>query len=189
MMQNNEKPIVLSVVLLVISVVVAMLLSFTNLITEEKIAQNNLEEQNKAKQEVLSAYKFVDLGYTDGIVKGVFEGKDGSGNTLGWCVNLTPNGYGGQIDLMVGIDKDKNLSGIKVVSNSETAGLGAKCANPDFSDRFEEKEMPLSVIKNGTPKNNEVVAITGATITSKAIIGAVNEAYDVVCEIGGGANE
>lgn len=188
-MQNNEKPIVLSVVLLVISVVVALLLSFTNLITEEKIAQNNQDEQNRAKQEVLSAYKFVDLSYTDGIVKGVFEGKDGSGNTLGWCVNVTPNGYGGQIDLMVGIDKDKTLLGIKVVSNSETAGLGAKCTNDDFAGQFHGKEMPISVIKSGTPKDNEIVAITGATITSRAVVQGVNKAYEVVDSIGGGTNE
>ena len=65
-MQNNEKPIVLSVVLFVISMVVALLLAFTNSITEDKIAENKIEEQNAAKQEVLpTAVQFIEKEFED----------------------------------------------------------------------------------------------------------------------------
>ena len=189
-MQKNEKPIVLSAVLLIISVVVALLLSFTNSITKDKIAENTLKEQNSAKQEVLtSAKEFEDINYSENLVKAVFRGKSENGDTVGWCVNVTPGGYGGMIDMMVGITADGKLSGIKVVSNSETAGLGAKCSDSEFSSQFAGKEMPLSVIKNGTPKDDEIVAITGATITSKAVTSGVNAAFEAVNKVGGAENE
>ncbi len=189
-MQKNENPIILSIVLLVISVVVAGLLSFTNSITKDKIAQNTQEQQNAAKQEVFAtADEFVDLNYKEeGNVKSIFWAmKDDK--IQGWCVNVVSYGYGGEIDIMVGITLDYKVSGVTVVSNSETAGLGAKCTEDKFRSQFNEKSAPIEVIKNGTPKENEIVAITGATVTSKAVTSGVNEAIDAVRAIGGGANE
>lgn len=193
-MQKNENPIVLSAVLLIISVVVALLLAFTNSITKDKIAENTLNEQNAAKQEVLpEASEFVYVNYRKGDIAAVYEGRANGTDVVGWCINVVPSGYGGEIDLMVGITPDMKLSGIKVVSNSETAGLGAKAAEAEFSGQFAQKSMPLSVIKNGTAKDNEIVAITGATITSRAITDGVNDAYAAVEElnmmVGGGASE
>ena len=189
-MQNNEKPIVLSAVLLVISVVVALLLSLTNSITIDKITENTQKEQDAAKQEVLKGVKaFEDVNYSDDLVKAVFCGKGENGETVGWCVNVTPSGYGGVIDMMVGITADGKLSGVKVVSNSETAGLGAKCSDIEFSSQFAGKNAPISVIKNGTPDDDEIVAITGATITSKAVSSGVNAAFDAIKKQGGAKNE
>ncbi len=189
-MQNNEKPIVLSSVLLIISVIVALLLAFTNSVTKDKIAQNAQKEQDAAKQEVLSVAKeFKDENYSDDLVKAVFSGKDENGTFVGWCVNVTPGGYGGVIDMMVGITADGKLSGVKVVSNSETAGLGAKCTDSEFSNQFKGKSAPISVIKNGTPKESEIVAITGATVTSKAVTSGVNAAFDAIQKQGGAENE
>ncbi|MBQ3118542.1 MAG: RnfABCDGE type electron transport complex subunit G [Clostridia bacterium] len=182
-MQKNENPVVLSLVLLVISLVVALLLAFTNTITREKIAENTLNEQKQARREVLSgASEFVYVNYRKGNVESVFEGRSGT-DIVGWCVNITPSGYGGEIDLMVGISSDMKVSGIKVVSNSETAGLGAKCADREFSGQFAKKTAPVSVIKNGTPESNEIVAITGATVTSEAVTKGVNEAVAAIEEI------
>lgn len=188
-MQKNENPVILSVVLLVISLVVALLLAFTNSVTKEKIAENTRIEQDTAKKEVMKeADEFIDLNYSKGNVKAVYQAK--SGDTMcGWCVSVTPNGYGGEIDLMVGISPDFKVTGIKAVSNSETAGLGAKCTEESFSGQFAEKATPLTVIKNGEPSNNEIVAITGATITSQAVADGVNAAVDAIKEIGGGADE
>lgn len=182
-MQKNENPIVLSAVLLVISLVVALLLAFTNTITKDKIAENSLNEQKQARREVLSgASEFVYVNYRKGDVSSVFEGRSGT-DVVGWCVTVTPSGYGGEIDLMVGIDADMKISGIKVVSNSETAGLGAKCTEESFSGQFAGKSAPISVIKNGSAADNEIVAITGATVTSKAVTEGVNEAVAAIEEI------
>lgn len=190
-MQNNEKPIVLSVVLFVISVVVALLLAFTNSITKDKIAENKIEEQNAAKQEVLPmAALFLEKEFEDetGLVAGLFEGTDETGAMVGFCVNVTPNGYGGAVDMMVGITPDGKLSGVKVVSHAETAGLGAKVTEPKFVSQFSKKSTrePLTVIKSGTPKENEIVAISGATRTSNAVKDGVNAAIDVVKRMNGG---
>lgn len=188
-MKKNENPVVMSLVLLVISLVVALLLAFTNTITREKIAENTLKEQNEAKQQVMpEASDFVDFEYSNGNVKAVYQAVSGN-QMVGWCVNVTPNGYGGTIDMMVGINPDMSVSGIKVVSNSETAGLGAKCTDAEFSGQFAEKSTPVSVVKNGTPKDDEIVAITGATITSAAVTKGVNEAVAAIQKIGGGLND
>ncbi len=188
-MQKNENPVVLSLVLLVISLVVALLLAFTNNVTREKISENTLKEQNEAKQQVMpAASDFVDFEYSNGNVKAVYQAVSGN-QMVGWCVNVTPNGYGGTIDMMVGINPDMSVSGIKVVSNSETAGLGAKCTDEDFSGQYAGKIGPVSVIKNGEAKNNEIVAITGATITSAAATQGVNDAIEAVYAVGGGLND
>lgn len=189
-MKQNENPFVLSAILLVISVVVAFILSITNTITKDRIADNTLKEQIKARQEVLPcASQFEDINYTEGMVKGVFEGCDDAKNFVGWCVNVAPNGYGGEIDIMVGITKDYELSGVQVISNSETASLGARCTEPEFLDQFKGKDFPFSVTKNKDTKSDEISAITGATITSKAVTEGVNVAYDIVNKIGGGVSE
>ena len=188
-MQKNENPIVLSAVLLAISIVVALILAFTNSITEQKIAENTVKEQQAAMQAVLpEATEFEDISYSSGNVKAVYQALDGD-KIVGWCVNVTPNGYGGAMDIMVGVSPDMTLSGIKVVSNSETAGLGAKCTDESFSSQFAEKKAPVSVIKNGEATDSEIVSITGATITSVAVTDGVNEAISAVKGIGGGMND
>ena len=188
-MQKNENPVVLSLVLLVISVIVALLLAFTNSITEAKIAENTVKEQNEAMQTVLpEATDFEHIDYSAGNIQAIYKAT-ADDNTVGWCVSVTPNGYGGAIDLMVGIAPDLTLSGIKVVSNSETAGLGAKCTEEKFSGQFSGKVAPVSVINNGEPQDNEIVAITGATVTSSAVVSGVNEAFEAIRQIGGGGNE
>lgn len=191
-MQKNENPIVLSLVLLIISAVVALLLAFTNSVTKNKIAENTIIEQNAAKREVLEeAFDFLEVEFEDktGLVKGVFQGVNQKGEQVGWCVNVTPSGYGGELDIMVGINLDETISGMKVVSHSETAGLGAKATDKKFSSQFDGKktDKPLEVIKSGTPEENEIVAISGATITSKAVKTGVNAAIDAVKALKGGA--
>lgn len=190
-MQKNENPVVLSGVLLIISVIVALLLAFTNSVTKDKIAENTIKEQNAAKQEVLSAAtEFTETEFADdtGMVQAVYVGTDSTGKTVGWCASVAPSGYGGTLDIMVGVSKDGTVSGMKVVSHSETAGLGAKAAEEDFSSQFAGKlaDGSLSVIKNGTPKDNEVVAISGATITSNAVKTGVNAAVNAVKNLNGG---
>jgi len=188
-MQKNENPVVLSLVLLIISVIVALILAFTNSITEAKIAENTAKEQKEAMQAVLpEAENFENVNHSSGNVQAIYEATAG-GELIGWCVSVAPGGYGGAIDLMVGIAPDLTLSGIKVVSNSETAGLGAKCTDESFSSQFGGKIAPVSVIKNGEPQNDEIVAITGATVTSSAVVSGVNEAVEAIKEIGGGLNE
>jgi len=174
--------------LLIISAVAALLLALTNSVTASTIAQRNEQANAEARKLVLeSAQDFEEVkdAKTDnskGVkVSEIYEAKDASGNTVGYTLKVLPSGYGGTIELMVGIDSAKGqVSGINVVSNSETAGLGAKSTDPEFSDQYKGKPLEeLSVLKNGTPGDTEIKAISGATITSTAVTNGVDAAIEV----------
>ena len=173
--------------LLIISAIAALLLAFTNNVTADTIAKRNEQANAEARKLVLeSAQDFEEVkdAKTDnskGVkVSEIYEAKDASGNTVGYTLKVLPSGYGGTIELMVGIDSaNGQVSGINVVSNSETAGLGAKATDPEFSDQYKGKPLEeLSVLKNGTPGDTEIKAISGATITSTAVTNGVDAAIE-----------
>ena len=174
--------------LLIISAVAALLLALTNSVTASTIAQRNEQANAEARKLVLESaqdfeeVKDVKTDNSKGVkVSEIYEAKDASGNTVGYTLKVLPSGYGGTIELMVGIDSAKGqVSGINVVSNSETAGLGAKATNPEFSEQYKGKPLEeLSVLKNGTPGDTEIKAISGATITSTAVTNGVDAAIEV----------
>ena len=174
--------------LLIISAIAALLLALTNSVTASTIAQRNEQENAEAIKLVLESaqdfeqVKDVKTDNSKGVkVSEIYEAKDASGNTVGYTLKVLPSGYGGTIELMVGIDSaNGQVSGINVVSNSETAGLGAKATDPEFSDQYKGKPLEeLSVLKNGTPGDTEIKAISGATITSTAVTNGVDAAIEV----------
>ena len=174
--------------LLIISAVAALLLALTNSVTASTIAQRNEQANAEARKLVLESaqdfeqVKDVKTDNSKGVeVSEIYEAKDASGNTVGYTLKVLPSGYGGTIELMVGIDSAKGqVSGINVVSNSETAGLGAKSTDPEFSEQYKGKPLEeLSVLKNGTPGDAEIKAISGATITSTAVTNGVDAAIEV----------
>ena len=174
--------------LLIISAVAALLLALTNSVTASTIAQRNEQANAEARKLVLESaqdfeeVKDVKTDNSKGVkVSEIYEAKDASGKTVGYTLKVLPSGYGGTIELMVGIDSAKGqVSGINVVSNSETAGLGAKSTDPEFSDQYKGKPLEeLSVLKNGTPGDTEIKAISGATITSTAVTNGVDAAIEV----------
>ena len=174
--------------LFIISPVAALLLALTNSVTSSTIAQRNEQANAEARKLVLESaqdfeqVKDVKTDNSKGVeVSEIYEAKDASGNTVGYTLKVLPSGYGGTIELMVGIDSAKGqVSGINVVSNAETAGLGAKSTDPEFSDQYKGKPLEeLSVLKNGTPGDTEIKAISGATITSTAVTNGVDAAIEV----------
>ena len=174
--------------LLIISAVAALLLALTNSVTADTIAQRSEQANAEARKLVLDSaetfeeVKDIKTDNSKGIeVAEVYEAKDASGNTVGYTLKVVPSGYGGDIELMVGIDSaNSQVSGINVVSNSETAGLGARSTEPEFSDQYKGKPLEeLSVLKNGTPGDTEIKAISGATITSTAVTNGVDAAIEV----------
>ena len=184
-MRDNEKTFVLAAVLFVITAVVSLMLAFSNMVTADKIAENTKKAENEARIAVMpeaSEFKFF-RSYREGVVKEVQRAiKDGE--KIGWCISVAPNGYGGAIDFIVGLDEKYNITGIKIVNMSETPGLGAKAGEEKFSSQFAGKKGAdgLSVIKSGTPQDNEILAISGATVTSTAIKDGINEAIKVAKE-------
>ncbi len=192
-MREKENIFTLAGVLFIITAVVALLLASVNMLTVDTITENDKKEQAEARLAVLQeAETFDDVAYQPAqgsSVKQIFEGKK-DGHTVGYCVNVTPNGFGGAIDMMVGIQSDGTVEAVKIVSMSETPGLGSKASDEAFIGQYAGKtsKSPLSVIKSGTPKENEVVAIAGATVTSRGVTEGVNEAIAAINGLEGGAS-
>ncbi|WP_129596845.1 RnfABCDGE type electron transport complex subunit G [Anaerophilus nitritogenes] len=177
----------LGIILLIITVVASVVLTYTNEITKEPIAQQTLQANILARQTVLSDatdFEEVDQSEFEGYenIIEVYKGmKDGE--VVGYTVKTNPKGYGGEVEVMVGITGDSVISGVNIGNHQETPGLGAK-ADGEFKDQYKEKsvENELKVIKAGAPKDNEVMAISGATITSKAVNTGVNSAIKLFNE-------
>ena len=184
-MKTNESVVKyvlrLTLTLLMITSVVAAALAGVNAVTAPVIAQLKAEKLQKAINEVLpgggEAIEFTD---DTGWVSAVYKSESG------YAVEVTPTtGFNGAITMMVGIDPDGNILGISVVTQTETAGLGAVCAakteaGQKFRAGFEGLSVEVKVDKDG----GEVDSITGATITSRAICDGVNAALSCVANMG-----
>ena len=165
-------------ILLAITVVVAGLLGLVNFLTEDTIASNTAAKAQEAMEAVLPADAYTSLSLTDeqraaGISEAYRAGD------AGYVVRLSKNGFGGAIDLMVGVRADGTVSGLSIISHSETASLGANCTREDFRSQFVGKSGELAVSKDG----GEIDALTGATVTTRAVTEAVNLALDFVKEV------
>ena len=104
--------------------------------------------------------------------------KDASGNELGYAFTVTTSeGYGGDIQFAMGIQDDGTLNGISILSIGETAGLGMNADKPEWKGQFAGKKAEVfSVTKDGATSDDQINAISGATITSRAVTNAVNAA-------------
>lgn len=175
-----------TVSLFVICLVVTALLAVTNMLTAPQIQKLSKETEDKTKAEVLaSADEFSDAltVSADGKDYTYYEGT-ASGDTIGYVFKTSAKGYGGDIDLMVGIDTSGKVTGVSILSISETAGLGMNAKNESFINQYTGKSGTIGVSKNGA-SDTEIQALTGATITSKAVTSAVNTVLSLYSQIGG----
>ncbi|MCI8296146.1 MAG: RnfABCDGE type electron transport complex subunit G [Lachnospiraceae bacterium] len=118
------------------------------------------------------------MGFGNVTVDEAATGVDASGAPVGYVVTSTSNdGYGGAITVSVGIQADGTVSGIEFLAIGETAGLGMNAQQPEWKGQYAGKNVDqFAVTKNGASADNEINAISGATITSNAVTGAVNAA-------------
>ncbi len=177
-----------ALILFVITAICVALLALTNLITAPVIAQRNALANTAAQQEVLpGATEFKELDNIDAIKSKVGEGSDiidsvyvglKDGKEIGFAVKTMPNGFAGSIEMLTGIGVDGKITGLSILTQSETAGLGAKAPLPAFKDQYVglDANKAVEVVKGKTPEGNQIQAITGATITSKAVTLGVNTA-------------
>lgn len=189
-MKNAKEILIPAVSLLLICAVVTALLGLTNSVTAPQIEKLALETQEAAKKEVLpNAASFSDEKQTekDGELYPYFEGLSDSGEVLGYVFQTSAKGYGGDIVMMVGVLGDGTVAGVSILSISETAGLGMNAKNEGFLQQFVGKSGTIGVQKNGS-SDTEIQALTGATITSKAMASAVNQALALYETVGGAQN-
>ncbi len=171
--------------LFVISMVVTALLAVTNSVTAPKITELQIEIENQTKTQVLSiAQEFSEAKTVslDGVDYTYYEGYGESKDLVGFVFTTSAKGYGGDIVTMVGVKADGKIAGIDFLSISETAGLGMNADKDEFKAQFVDKSGDIGVNKN-SPAENEIQALTGATITSKAVTDAVNIALDLYEEV------
>ena len=115
--------------------------------------------------------------------------EDASGETLGYAFTITDSeGYGGDIQFTMGVQNDGTLNGISILSISETAGLGMKATTDDFKNQFKDKNVEkFTYTKTGASSDDEIDAISGATITTNAMTNGVNAGLCAFRYVEGGA--
>lgn len=185
-MKENAKGILKpTLVLVIICLIVTAALAFTNAATKGKIAE---QAESDAKQSRLIALPGADSFTKSTKAADCYEGKKGS-ETVGWVFTTKAGSYGGDITVMTGISKDGKITGVQLTNTSDTPGLGLNAQKPEFRDQYVKNCSPgkqFIVVKSGNAGKSEINAMTGATISSKAVTNAVNEAVAEFQKVKGG---
>lgn len=133
-----------------------------------------------------------DAGYTDDDIDNCVEALDKDGNLLGYVITVTSHaGYGGDITFSMGVKLDGTMNGYSITTIGETAGLGMKAKDSAFADQFKDIVSNVyTVVKTSPSSDTEIQAISGATITSKAMTNGVNAGFEYFNSLtGGGQSE
>lgn len=181
-----------SLVLFVITLVAGLLLGGVYAVTKEPIATAQEQKKQEAYQTVFAdAAGFADLegihvedavaileqaGFEKNRIDEVKQAQDADGNALGYVMTITSmEAYGGELQIAIGIRMDGTVNQISFLSLSETIGLGMEAKKPAFYEQFSDKNVECFVYtKSGASAENEIDALSGATITSSAVTNAVN---------------
>jgi Na+-translocating ferredoxin:NAD+ oxidoreductase subunit G len=193
-------------IMIVIAVLAGGILGYVYELTKEPIALMQAKEIKEANQKVfMLADSFSDSVFSEHPVSSTvredypeidindcIEAYDVSGELLGYVIEVTTHeGYGGDITFRMGVDITGTLNAVSITDISETAGLGMRAEEvlvPQFSNR---NETYFEVTKTGASFDNQIDAITSATITSTAITDGVNAGLEYYreCLMGGEASE
>jgi electron transport complex, RnfABCDGE type, G subunit len=170
----------LGLILFLISAVAAAALGFVNAVTKGPIEAASKLADTQTRKVILSDaddFKSLEISSPDKypLIREIYQGSKG-GDTCGYTFKTVPKGYGGTIEVLIGIDTQGTVTGVDIGNQNETPGLGTKAKDEKFKGQYTGKNAQLSVIKSGTPKDDEISAISGATISSRAVTSGVNEA-------------
>lgn len=185
-----------AITLFVITLIAGLALGFIYELTKGPIADAEAKTKQKAYQSVYAdAKEFVeddaikakvddsekflkDNELSGAEITEVLIAKNDSGEAIGYVISyLATEGYGGDISISMGMTNEGEITGLEVLSASETAGLGAKCKESAFKDQFKGINADsIEYTKDGATQDNQIDAISGATITTKAVTKGVNAA-------------
>lgn len=197
-----------ALILFVITLVSGVLLGIVYEITKDPIAKAQEAATQAAYETVFStADSFVEMdgfdsdaasdyvheqGYEDDDILACLNALDAEGNSLGYVITVVSHaGYGGDITFSMGITNEGTLNGYSITDISETAGLGMKAKEDGFMSQFVNKALGIyEVTKSAPASDTEIQAISGATITSKAVTYGVDAGITYYQSlVGGGSNE
>ena len=155
---------------------------------ENAAAFSEYSLDDKGQAEDLVGY-LNDNGFSAQTIDEIMVAEDASGETLGYAFTITDSeGYGGDIQFAMGVQNDGTLNGISILSISETAGLGMKATTDDFKNQFKDKNVEkFTYTKTGASSDDEIDAISGATITTNAMTNGVNAGLCAFRYVEGGA--
>ncbi len=201
----NKQMIRDSLILFAITLIAGLLLGGVYAITKNPIAKTQEDKKNEAYQAVFTdAAEFTevtdaadaqqilaDAGYTKDRIDEVKAAMDADGKILGYVMTITSSeAYGGELQLAMGIRMDGTVNGISFLSLSETIGLGMEAKKPEFQEQFAGKQVEQFVYsKTGAAADNEIDALSGATITTNAVTNAVNAGICYAGALGAGSAE
>ncbi len=175
--KKNREDIIKPVgVLLAICIIIPLALSVTNKVTAKKIAELEAANSKKNMQSLIDENNFEECENGEITYYAAING----GKTAAYIFTESSKGYGGDVSVMTAIKPDGTVAGVAILDVSgETPGLGQNAAKESFFSQYIGLKKGVSVLKNGAKaENNEVDAVTGATITSTAVTRAVNKALD-----------
>ncbi len=183
-MKNSKFIMKLAAILFAIAFICTFILVLCDNITAPIIDQNIKLAEEEAKENILpeanGGFEEKKSFESDGVTN-AYIGKNKNGEIVGYCFKISTKNnrnkaFGGEIQMMVGVDTNLNITGIDLTNMSETPGLGAKADEDEFKNQFKGKNSELSVVKTGNAKDDEINTISGATLTSKAVTEGVNNA-------------
>ena len=181
-----------TIAITVITLVSGLLLGVVNDITAGPIAKQQAAAKEAAYKEVfadadtfetVSSGEDADLeayldenGFKGQDINEVMLAKDSSGAEIGYAFTVTTKeGYGGDIQFAMGIQDDGTLNGISILSIGETAGLGMRATTDEFKNQFKDRNVEkFTYTKTGAAADDEIDALSGATITTNAMTNGVN---------------
>lgn len=173
------KIIRLGIVLFIITAVTGLILGGVYTMTQEPIRVAKERERIDALTATLpgaTTFETMEITGNPEHIKEINRGT-ANGELIGYNFTMATKGYGGLIEMIAGVSKEGKLMAIKIISHSETPGLGAKATDESFLSQFREKMVSgVAVTKIGATNDSEIQAISGATITSKAVALGVNDA-------------
>ena len=181
MQGSTKKTLPAYVVLALIALVAALVLAVTNAITAGPIAEHQMASLKAAFGEVMEvpeggSYEQVTEGLDDYDISSLYKAVDAQGNVIGYCVTASKKGYGGQVAVTLGVDTNGTVTGCVIgdTNFAESAGFGSRAQEPEFEEQF----VGLDAVNGGTFEK-----LSGATVTSTAVLNATNEALRCIAEV------
>jgi electron transport complex protein RnfG len=161
-LSNKAYPVVFLAVIVIVSVVLLMVV---NSITSPIVKNMQVEEIENTLRSIfpeMSEYELEDEVYI------IYE----DGEKAGYAFKASGSGYGGNIEILVGLDSGFEIKGVSILSQTETPGVGNKITESSFTDQFKGLSASDIALKS---EGGKIDAITGATISSRAVVNAVKE--------------
>ncbi len=195
--ERNRELVKPALVLFLTGLIITAILAVVYGITHPIITASKAQEQADSLRRALPAADAFDEARDAGMlaadgftvpetVATVFRGTAG-GAFAGYAVVVEPKGYGGRMNLIAGIGADGSIVSVLLVSQNETPGLGSRASEPAFLDQFPglaASDGP-AVVKKASDRKGDIQALTGATVTSRAVTRGIADALAIASDLAG----